>query len=372
MNTRYVRDYCRSRLAPAAGAVVVAVLLARALTPGYLPDDLAVYQGATRDWLAGGDLYAFRRPNGDGFSYPPAAAVLLLWTAALPDPTLAGIWVAGTVAAVGLAAAVLARRTGASGSGAFFILLAAAPGRSNLDFGQVSVLVFALTVMDACWSPRHAQGWLTGVAAAIKVTPMLFIVMFAVRRQWAALARSLAACMGMTAAAAVVDPGVTRRYFSQGLLGVAQVTDWDGPGNQSLRAMFSRCGAGGPGWVIAAAAVVLAALTWTARRRRHELVVADWCVVGIAITLASPISWTHHRYWVLAPLLLAGVWRQPVRRWLRRLLLVAAFVGPVALLGAAEIGVIAAVATGVAVMTAPGDRHPHVVRPRDRIGSWRQ
>lgn len=266
----------------------------------------------------------------------------------LPDVTLIGVWVALTVAVCAVAAVGL-RRAGASCIGtAFVLLLVSAPGRSNLDFGQVSILVFGLTMVDACCVSPRARGWLTGIATGVKLTPVVFLAMFAVRRQWAELARAATALAAMTVLAALVDPAATRNYLAHGLLSVSTVSNWAGPGNQSIRAMMARLGITGPWWLLISAVVVAAALVWTARRRRSNLQIADWCVMGAVITLVSPISWTHHRWWLIVPLLLPTVW--PSSNALRRLLLLAALAGPVAWWPLRETGVMTAAATGWLLM----------------------
>lgn len=371
MYTRYSSRLPIGRLGAAVGVVLCAYLIARALCVTHVPDDLVVYQGATRQWLAGGDLYGFHRPNGDGFTYPPAAAALLLWTAALPDQTLVIVWTTLTVGVCALAAGLLARHGAASAAQAFVLLLIAAPGRSNLDFGQVSVFVFVLTLMDAAWVPARARGWLTGVAAAVKLTPVLFLAMFAVRRQWAELGRGVAAVVALCGVAALVDPGATRAYISRELLTVSEVADWSAPGNQSLRATLARLGFDGSGWLLVSVFLVAVVLTWTARRRHRALELVDWCVVGAAITLVSPISWTHHRFWLLVPLLLP-VWRGRSRAVLRSVLLLVAFVGPMEWWPLREAGVLAAVTTVVVLIHPPSTRHPNVAPPRDRIEAWQR
>ena len=64
-----------------------AVLVHLALTLPGGPDglsDLRVYRGAVAELSRGGSLYAFQAPNGDRFTYPPFAGLLLAPLAAVP------------------------------------------------------------------------------------------------------------------------------------------------------------------------------------------------------------------------------------------------------------------------------------------------
>ena len=349
----------------ALGAGVLAVLAARS---GQLPDDLAVYRGATSTWLAGGDLYEFHRANGDGFTYPPAAGLLLLATALVPIPLLAASWVACTAAACGWCAVRLSRAGCVPSGVVFALLLFAAPGRSNLGFGQISVFVFALTLIDACAPSRSfGRGVLTGVAAAIKLTPLPFLLMFAVRREWADLRRCLIACAATTAVGTLIAPGATDEYLRTGVGAVSVVSNWSSTGNQSLRAALARHGVGGPWWVLPAAAVLIGALWWTARRRHQVLEVRDWAVVGCATILACPVSWTHHRFWVVVALLLPGVWESGWRRWLRIALLAFTVIGPI---GDSDL-----LAVALALILVVSWRPPACSVPaprRERLTAWRQ
>lgn len=348
--------------------IAVCALAVLAARSGHLPDDLAVYQGATSTWLRGGDLYRFQRDNGDGFTYPPAAGLVLLPTALIPVPVLAAGWVLGTAAACAWCAIRLTRESRRPSGVVFALLLFAAPGRSNLGFGQISVLVFALTLTDAC-APTRApwRGLLTGIAAALKLTPLPFVLMFAVRRDWADLRRCLFSFGVTTGIGALVAPGATEDYLRTGVGAVSVVSDWSSTGNQSVRAALARFGVAGSWWVLPAAAVMLGALWWTARRRHQLLDLRDWAVIGCATVLACPVSWTHHRFWVLAALLIPGVWQTGWRRVLRLVLLTLTVIGPV---GESDLIVTATALTVVAMWRPPACSV--IRRERERLTAWRQ
>lgn len=364
MYTRYSPDAAVWTLS----AIAVGVLAVLAARSGQLPDDLAVYHGAMTTWLGGGDLYRFQRANGDGFTYPPAAGLVLLPTALIPVPVLAAGWVLGTAAAAAGCAVRLTQRSAIPSGIAFALLLFAAPGRSNLGFGQISLFIFTLTLADACAPPRAPwRGVLTGVAAAIKLTPLPFMIMFAVRREWADLRRCLIACTVTTAVGALIAPGATEDYLRSGVGAVSVVSDWSSTGNQSLRAALARGGIQGSWWVLPAGAVMLGALWWTARRRHQPLELRDWAVLGCATILACPVSWTHHRFWVIAALLVPQVWQTRWRRTLRWVLLLLVIIGPI---GESDLIVTATALTVLAVWRPP--TCSATPRERERLTAWRQ
>ncbi|MDO4910732.1 MAG: glycosyltransferase family 87 protein [Corynebacterium sp.] len=75
-----------------------------------------------------------------------------------------------------------------------FVLLAAvytAPFQTTAELGQIDLLLYGLIVADALGLlPRRLRGVGIGIAAAIKMTPAVFGVIFLFRRDWAAAIRS--------------------------------------------------------------------------------------------------------------------------------------------------------------------------------------
>ena len=152
---------------PAAAAWTVLVLLSAVLVhlaltlPGG-PDglsDLRVYQGAAAELVASGSLYDFQAPNGDRFTYPPFAGLVLAPLATVPAVALGVLW---TLASVGLsvllAHAVLVRGDhpvlqrlppAAALPVTSCVLLASYPVFSGIFLGQLSLLVTVLTLVDA-------------------------------------------------------------------------------------------------------------------------------------------------------------------------------------------------------------------------------
>ncbi|MGF3948659.1 glycosyltransferase family 87 protein, partial [Staphylococcus aureus] len=65
------------------------------------------------------------------------------------------------------------------------MLLFSQPGLTQLVNGQLTLFVIALAFVDASGAfPRRWQGSLVGLAAALKLTPLIFLPYYAITKQW--------------------------------------------------------------------------------------------------------------------------------------------------------------------------------------------
>jgi alpha-1,2-mannosyltransferase len=152
------------------------------------------------------------------------------------------------------------------------------------------------------------QGLLIGLAAAIKLTPLIFIPMLwlAGRRRAAGLATATFAVCGALGGLAL--PGDSWRFWTTEVSQVSRLGHITGIGNQSLNAALLRLELSAP----ARSAIVLLAGGGIAALALHRAAVraraGDWfsalVLTGTAGVVLSPVSWTHHQVWlVLAALL---------------------------------------------------------------------
>jgi alpha-1,2-mannosyltransferase len=166
---------------------------------------------------------------------------------------------------------------------------------------------------------RIPQGWLTGLAASLKLTPLLFVVFFFL------IGKRMAALWGVVSFAVFTGIGAIVLFpetldFWGGLAGGDTRTA--SPlyvGNQSLLGVFYRLGDSSKtttllGLGIAGIVALLGAFVGAHWWRREEKVFAV-AIVGLCTNLASPLSWTHHYVWIL-PLGIA-VLSHGVPRWAR-------------------------------------------------------
>ncbi|MGW0947946.1 glycosyltransferase 87 family protein [Streptomyces sp. NPDC002623] len=290
-------------------AVVVTVFTA---TVPLLRDwfDLRVYYGTVNSWTHdGGRVYDYRVPGTQyGFTYPPFAAVVMLPMA------LVGLRTA-IVAALLLNLAALAavvrvvvgpqwRRYGWYGAGLAACALALfEPLRDTFSFGQVNVLLLALVLTDAWLLATGRTRWAgigIGLAAAIKLTPALFIGLLLVTRRRRAAAVATVVAGAATGLAAVVAPDASRFYWTQAMWDTTRVGRLDYVSNQSLQGVLARLGVESRAvWAV----LVLVVLGWWAWRARRAVDAGEWltafALTGLTACLVSPVTWVHHLVWLL-------------------------------------------------------------------------
>jgi alpha-1,2-mannosyltransferase len=178
----------------------------------------------------------------------------------------------------------------------------------TLFFGQINLVLLALVVGDLALPDRFkGKGIGIGLAAGIKLTPLIFIPYLLFTR------RVRAAAVSALTFAVTVGLGFA-------LLPHASAVYWGGkvfrPGkhfhldNQSLNGVILRLTHAGPDahayWLVAAVVVGIAGLATSvlASRRGHELLGLVACAAtGL---LVSPISWSHHYVFVIPALALAA------------------------------------------------------------------
>jgi len=182
----------------------------------------------------------------------------------------------------------------------------------SLQLGQVNPLIFALLVTDWVVLSRRT-GFLTGLAAGLKVTPAAFGLLALLRRDWrAAAAAALAFCVTV-GLSALVRGKDTWAFWTSYLWDPRRVGGLGYADNQSLRGALLRLGVDsvGPYAVLAAATLAVGLLAGWRQTRAGDQVGA-LVSVGALSTLVSPISWSHH--WLWTPVFAWWLWREGRRR----------------------------------------------------------
>ncbi|KUM68308.1 glycosyltransferase 87 family protein [Streptomyces griseorubiginosus] len=272
--------------------------------------DLRVYHGAVDTWIHhGGRLYDYRVPGTPyGFTYPPFAAVAMVPMALLGLRTAIAVGLLLNLAALALVVRLLTgrawRRLGWYGCtlGACALTLFE-PLRDTFSFGQVNLLLLALVLVDArllATGRGRLAGVGIGVAAAVKLTPALFIGLLLVTRRWRAAAVATVVALAATGFAAVVAPDASRFYWTDAMWDTTRVGRLDYVSNQSLQGILARLGETDRGvWAVA---VLLTLCVWAVRARRAAAA-QDWtaafALTGLTACLVSPITWVHHLVWLL-------------------------------------------------------------------------
>lgn len=277
------------------------------------PFDFRIYRwGANQVLHSPIDLYSgVESASGMGFTYPPLAAVVLAWTSAIPAPLAAGVWALLSWACL---LRVLWLLTPASVRAwprwalplAVIAATAIEPVITTLSLGQINLVLLWMVIEDWRRGPNaRLPGALIGVAAGLKLTPALFIVMLFLagqRRAWITAAGSF---IFSAACAWFIAPQASRIYFGGVLLDSTRVAGNGSqihPGNQSVNGLIWRLVGDGGSSVAWATSSLLLLAVWTSWVRLSD---AKWprlealAATAIVMLLISPVSWTHHWVWLL-------------------------------------------------------------------------
>lgn len=288
--------------------------------------DLDVYRLGSAALLHGDALYGTLPPTGDGqsllFTYPPFAAIVLAPLTLLP------YWAAClalTLLTLGVLAVVVATVLGRryDWRRVAMLLLAAEvlePVLRTVYAGQIDLLLLALVVLDVLVdTPRWPRGLLIGLAAAVKLTPMVFLLYFLLRRDSRAAITAVVTFLAATAFGFLLAGADSVRYWTGALWDTGRVGEPTYAGDQSLLGLLARAGVPADArtaWWLPLVALVL---VLTALGVRRALAAGETTVAlglnAVGGLLVSPISWTHH--WVWAVVVLLG-WADLARRTRRR------------------------------------------------------
>jgi len=306
-------------------AALTAYLLPRLAAPGrnWPLWDVRVYWWGGQQAARGGVLYAPAARYS--FTYPPFAAALFGIAAAHgSEGALAAVI---TAASIGALTALCALSLGAAGvrrrPETVFAVTALAlltwPVVYTLRLGEVNLIVAALVGSDLL--RRHdghwAQGIAVGLAAGIKLTPLIFVAYLLVTRRARAAATAAAAFAATVVLGALLLPSPSRVFWLDGVFyDQNRIGDPANLSDQSLSGAVARLAGGlDPGYRWWAIAALLTGLTgiavaaWAHQRGRRLAGVTCCAVTGLLI---SPFSWTHHWVWAV-PLLVAlaaTAWRR--------------------------------------------------------------
>ncbi|WP_254707099.1 glycosyltransferase 87 family protein [Streptomyces lunaelactis] len=286
--------------------------------------DLGVYYGTVDHWTDSGRIYDYLVPGTHyGFTYPPFAALCMLpmtlvdWPSAVAISLLLNASAGAAILYCSAGAAI--RRQGWSTwfafavAGCLFALLE--PVRDTISFGQVNLLLLALVLSDA-WLlsagrerfPRLARfaGIGIGIAAAIKLTPAVFIGYLLVTRRWRAAATATGVATSATLLALWVAPDASRVYWTEAMWNTDRVGSLAYVSNQSWQGVLARLSEpDAPSRTVWALGVIVLLCLWAWRVRRAAAAGDEqtgFALTGLLACLISPVTWVHHLVWLLPAL----------------------------------------------------------------------
>lgn len=348
--------------------VAVPLLAVAAGVLGWLLDwhlgvDSAVYRAGALTLLHGEPLYEGNTLPSEPFwallpfTYPPTAALFFVPLAVFPIQVAWGVLAAVSIMAMALvirvSIATLPRPAGelprwASPARATLIFsvlfLALEPVWRTLFLGQINLILMALIMLDVLVVSAKGSRWggvLVGVAAAVKLTPLIFVphLLFTGRRTEAV--RALVTFVALQGLMFVIVPADAVRFWTHTIFDTGRIGPIHWAGNQSLNGLLNRLTDLAP-WASNAALGIGALLgvpaVWLMLRfHRRGQPLAAVLVTAFYALLLSPVSWSHHWVWAV-PLIVLLVSRLPhaapgsaARRWLAAAAVTAVFLSCVLL-----------------------------------------
>jgi alpha-1,2-mannosyltransferase len=287
--------------------------------------DLQIYRGGAERVVHALALYHQSILGRLGFTYPPFAALVFMPLAYLPLAAAELVVTVGNLLLLGwtLHRAFLIRRCVTSSATSAdsarkrrMVLFSTAaaiwlePISVALGYGQVDLLIAALVVFDLSRpDSARTKGATIGLAAALKLTPLLFLVylLMSGRRRAAALGAAVfAASIGLSFA---VVRGDAAAYWGRVFFSTSRIGNGSDTANQSLRGALARLSPAvesSLGGHLAIVAITILGLWLAVRASRKGDEAAGFSFAALSTLLASPISWTHHWALVVPALMLLG------------------------------------------------------------------
>jgi alpha-1,2-mannosyltransferase len=181
----------------------------------------------------------------------------------------------------------------------------------TIYLGQINLILMAAIMWDLT-QPDHTKngkyrwwkGVATGVAAGIKLTPLIFVPYLLVTRKWREAAGCVAGFLATVIIGFIVLPYDSSKWWLHGMvLSDGTRTGFTGwAGNQSLRGLTTRLTgsihAGTTPWILASVLAVILGITAAYLLERAGYHVVAILATALTGLLVSPISWDHHWVWI--------------------------------------------------------------------------
>lgn len=293
---------------------------------GHLPEggDTAVYQAGASALLHGHPLYDSDFLPGEPFyaqlpfTYAPFGTVLFLPLVPFPVQVAWGLLNAVSVLAMGFVVYLVLREVPRrpdwlvpqwGAAAVSVVMLVTKPVEMTLGYGQVNLVLMAMVVADVLavsGAPGRLGrfgGVLVGAAAAVKLTPLIFVVHFLLTGRKADAARAAGTFVGLQALMLIIAPHDTLRFWTHTVFDSSRIGPTAASFNQSLGSVVRRLSESAS-WsqpVAYAAGAVLAVGALIPVRRFHRLdrPVHAMLVTAFLALLISPVSWLHHWVWIV-------------------------------------------------------------------------
>ncbi|MFT4042846.1 MAG: glycosyltransferase 87 family protein [Gordonia sp. (in: high G+C Gram-positive bacteria)] len=277
--------------------------------------DLDVYRAGARTVLDGGSLYDAKLLGQMDYTYTPISVIGFIPFAVMSAECARIVWSAGIFISlyfvVMLSFGSLGRRPSWSlrvvALGIVALSLLLEPVRTTIWYGQINVFLLLLILADLLRGERSRLfGSGTAIAAGIKLTPLIFILYYALARRWRAMWGVFAGFVATVAVGFVVLPQESWEYWTNKIFDSNRVGAPQTYGNQSIRGLLANLiHTDSPnsllwlGLVLVALSLGMYAAV-LAHRHGQELLALS--IVGMTSAAVSPVAWGHHWVWFV-PLL---------------------------------------------------------------------
>ena len=214
--------------------------------------DVYVYWYALNNWFSGNSLYDwYALPDYKmyPFTYPPFGAWALSPLTWFDYETAARLMIMAIALQTAVIVALVGRSLGWSWGSAFAIAPWAAilvqqclePFTQSVGFAQVNTAMMALVMIDVAAPPSwKGRGVASGLAAAIKLTPAIAVLIFLLRRQWHSAITMVATSLAVTLLSWVISPGESARFFFDAMWDPQRAGDAYYTSNQNLKGFVAR------------------------------------------------------------------------------------------------------------------------------------
>jgi alpha-1,2-mannosyltransferase len=277
------------------------------------------------DWIGYGKLHL-------PFTYTPFAAIAFALISFVPwwlsQQLSVAVDILALLAALWFTLGGLGYRRDRVRAGATLLGAAAVywtePVLRTVYLGQVNLVLMALIIWDLgqpdTEKSRWWKGFGTGIAAGVKLVPLIFIPYLLLARKFRQAAMACAGFAFTVLLGFVILPADSAKWWFDGLFTRGGRTGFVGwAGNQSLEGIITRLtgsvNGASPAWIVVAilvggAGVVSAALL---DRKGHAMLAL--LMAALTGLLVSPVSWDHHWVWIAPGAVVAA--HYAVRAWPR-------------------------------------------------------
>jgi alpha-1,2-mannosyltransferase len=266
-------------------------------------------------------LYTWELKVGVQFTYTPFAALVFAGGSFFPLVTLRWLMTISSLVAIPLTAWLTLGAMGRRGAGRLAAAAAVSalalwiqPVVKALFLGQIEPLLMLLVVWDLTRSDsRRWKGIGIGIAAGIKLVPLLFIPYLLLAGKVKQAAMATGAFVATVVVGFISLPGPSASYWLTGyFVRPGRTGSVHSLVNQSLLGTLARLygtvAPAQPVWLPIALAVSAVGIVAGAMLARTGRPVHGWTLVGVTSVLVSPISWDHHWVWIVPVLaLMAGL-----------------------------------------------------------------